>query len=197
MRHSEHSVVELLRARYTRNAGNGPEYAFMRGVRNAAGYGATRSFDAVAIALWPSRHLELTIFEVKVSRSDWLRELKANPNGGTTLDDKAGHALELADRFVVVAPAGIVRLDELPPGWGLLEVVERAGVALRMVVEPALLKPREWSMPNGRTVKTFRPLPRGFVVAMLRRTNAVGERERPSYLFDHGEGFKWWPVVFS
>lgn len=160
-------MIELLRERYTRNAGNGPEYAFMRGVRNAAGFNATREFDAVAIALWPSRHLEVTIFEVKVSRSDWVREMKANPSGGTDHYDKAGSACTIADRFTIVAPHGIVRGGELPENWGLLEVHERAnGTAmLRESKSAGLLRPR---------TRFFEPLPRGFVVAMLRRTSAVG-----------------------
>ncbi len=172
MRHTEDSVVALLRERYSRQSGNGPEYAFMRGVRNAAGYDASRAFDAVAVALWPSRHLELTIFEVKVSRSDWLRELKANPNGGTDRYDKAGPACALADRFVIVAPVDVVRGGELPEHWGLLEVHERTyGTAmLREAKSATLLKPRS-RFPE--------PIPRGFVVAMLRRTSAVGGTFEP------------------
>lgn len=155
---TEPDMLALLRARHDRpgNGANG-EYAFATHVRNAAGFNAHRAFDAVALALWPSRHLELTIFEVKVSRSDWLRELKANPTGGTDPLEKAHAALNLADRFVVVAPAGMVKVDELPARWGLLELTRKR--AFRMTVEPTLLRPRD---------RFFAPLPRGFVVALLR-----------------------------
>ena len=55
-----------------------PEYALFYEVANATGSAATRSADAIAMGLWPSRGLYLQGFEIKVSRSDWLSELK-NP----------------------------------------------------------------------------------------------------------------------
>lgn len=149
LKHTEADILKMLRERHTRegNGGSG-EYAFMTHVRNAAGFNATRTFDAVAINLWPSKGLTIEIFEVKVSRSDWLRELK-DP-------DKAGAALKLADYFSVVATAGIVKREELPEGWGLLE----AGFEkLRRSVKPKRITP---------ATRFFEPIPRGFVVGMMR-----------------------------
>lgn len=150
---TEAEVLALLRKRHA-NYGNGGsgEYAFLTGVRNGAGFDATRTFDAVAVNLWPSKHLAITIFEVKVSRSDWLRELK-DPT-------KAGAALALADYFAVVAPAGIVKRDELPTGWGLLEV-SASGTSLRQAVKPNRLT----SIPYRRNHPA---VPRAFVVGLLR-----------------------------
>src|SRR4051812_18306594 len=55
-----------------------PEYVLLEQVRGATGIteGADRSADAIAMSVWPSRGLELHGFEVKVSRGDWLRELR-------------------------------------------------------------------------------------------------------------------------
>ncbi len=47
-------------------------------------------------------------YEIKVSRSDWIR------------DDKIDAYLPLCHRLHVVCPAGLIGADELPPGVGLL-----------------------------------------------------------------------------
>jgi hypothetical protein len=52
--------------------------------------------------------------EVKISRGDWLREIKA--------PTKARLALAVSNFMWVAAPAGVVKSEELPAHWGLLEV---------------------------------------------------------------------------
>ena len=73
---TESEMLDLLERHYARtgNGGSG-EYAFLRQVRNAAGFDAKRTFDAVVVGLWPSRGHDIHVIEVKVSRSDWQREL--------------------------------------------------------------------------------------------------------------------------
>lgn len=88
------------------------EWALFFEVPRATGGGA-RSMDALAVNLWRSRGLLWHGFEVKVSRGDWLRELK-DPA-------KAETFIPLVDTWSIVAPRGIVLAEELPPGWGLLE----------------------------------------------------------------------------
>lgn len=151
---TEADVLVLLRERLT-GSGNGGagEHAFMAHVRNAAGFSATRTIDALALNLWPSRGLTLDAYEVKVSRSDWTRERK-NPQ-------KADDFCRLVDRFWLVAPAGVVHDGELPPKWGLLEVLgdgEEKPWRLRQKETAPLL--------HGR--RDPPPLDRGLVVAMLR-----------------------------
>lgn len=155
VRWTETTVLDAIEPRY-RKAGNGGsgEYAFMRQVRNDAGFDASRTFDAVAVHLWPSRGFVVEVIEVKVSRADWLRELK-NPA-------KAEAAHAVGDRFIVAAPAGIVHPDELPPGWGLLEVTAKR---VRMTVPPK-------THTKGKRT-TFRA---GFTVAMLRAAGATALR---------------------
>lgn len=128
---TEAAVLALLRARFTKggSGGNG-EFCFLEHVRNGAAFNANRTLDAVAIALWPSRGLTIDGFEVKVSRSDWQREL-AQP-------EKAEDACQLVDRFSIVAPRGVVLDGELPATWGLLEV---AGKRLVTTKAAALLRP--------------------------------------------------------
>lgn len=107
---SEAELTVLLQERYA-----APEYAFMPQVRNGTGYsrGTTRTADAVAMSLWPSRGLELLGFEMKSARHDWMRE-KADP-------EKMEEIGKFCDRWwLVVGAEDIVQPGELPPTWGLL-----------------------------------------------------------------------------
>ncbi len=146
---TEADVLAMLRQKLTKpgNGGAG-EYALLPQVRNAAGFDASRTFDAVAVSLWPSRGFSIHCYEVKCSRSDWLRELKEPA--------KAEAAARHCDRFSIVASdASIVKDGELPPTWGLLVV---RGAGLRTVVAAPLLP--------GADPK--RPVERSFLVPMLR-----------------------------
>ena len=65
--------------------------------------------------LWPSSGLELIGFELKTSRSDWLRELKQ--------DQKAEPIKQFCDRWYVVVndDYGVLRHhDEVPKDWGVM-----------------------------------------------------------------------------
>lgn len=74
-----------------------------------------RRLDALAFRLWGGgKGYRVLGFEIKTSRGDWRHEL--------TQIEKSREWAEVVDEFYVVAPAGIVQLDELPRGWGLLEV---------------------------------------------------------------------------
>lgn len=92
-----------------------PEYAFLRQVRNATGYQQrTRTADALAMGLWPSRGMHLHGFEIKVSRSDWAHELKQ--------PEKAEEIARYCHFWWLAVPdAAIVKDGKLPHQWGLLE----------------------------------------------------------------------------
>lgn len=125
-----------------------PEWALMFEVANGTGSHIRRYADAVAMNLFPSRGLELHGVEIKVSRSDWQRELK-NP-------EKAETIFKFCDRWWIAAPEGIVARAELPPTWGLIEL---KGDRLRQVVAAPALQPE--------------PLTRPFIAAMMRRTAEI------------------------
>ncbi len=139
----EASLIRLLRERHAGNA-----WAFMQHVRNGTGWQrTTRTADAIAMGLWPSRGLHLHGFEVKVSRSDWLVELR-NP---AKADEIAG----LCDFWwLVAADASIVQMGELPATWGLLVPTEN-GKALRVATAATQMEPK--------------PIDRVFLAAVLRR----------------------------
>lgn len=110
---SERDMLDALHARYSYRYGNGPRYAVAEGVRSHSSFDARRTADFVAMDLWKAGKLDLHGHEVKVSRSDWLRELK-DPS-------KAGEFMPYMNRWwLVIADASMVRPGELPDGWGML-----------------------------------------------------------------------------
>jgi hypothetical protein len=90
--------------------------------------GSTRRADLVRIGMWASRGTGIDVHEIKISRSDWLRELDEPA--------KAEAWWPYCNRFWVTAPAGIVKSAELPEGWGLMEF-PASGRRFKIVVKPA------------------------------------------------------------
>lgn len=139
-RYTEADVLHALSKKYP-----SPAYAMVTGVRNATGAVArARYADAVVMSCFPSRGLDLHGFEVKVSIGDWRREV-ADP-------EKAEAVARFMDFWWVVAPKGIVPLEDVPPTWGLMEL-------------------------NGRGLRATKPAPRngapevltrGFLASLLR-----------------------------
>lgn len=109
-------------------------HAVLFNVANATG-SVSRRADAIVQSLWPSRGLWFAGVEIKVSRADWLRELK---DGG-----KAEAIARFCNRwFLAVSDAGIVLPNELPDGWGLI-APERG--ALRIVTKSIDRTPEPWT----------------------------------------------------
>ncbi len=141
-------LMNRLRVRYSP-----PSFAFLPQVANGTGSHKSRTADALAMSLWPSRGLELHGFEIKVSRTDWLRELKEPA--------KADAIGRYCDRWWIVVPAKeIVKPGELPKGWGLL--VSR-GMGLASVIEASLIETE--------------PVSRTFLAAVLRVAAGPGQAE--------------------
>jgi hypothetical protein len=83
-----------------------------------------RIIDAFAIALWPSKGFERVAYEIKISRSDWLREL-GNPL-------KRQEAMLLSNLFYFAVVPGVASEKEFNDrqlwGCGLLEIQEDGSV---------------------------------------------------------------------
>jgi hypothetical protein len=72
-------VLDVLAKRHDEGGWNGRpgRWVFLREVPAETGsYGEPQRFDALAIGLVPSNNYARIVYEVKVSRADWLRELK-------------------------------------------------------------------------------------------------------------------------
>ena len=147
-------------------------------------WGQGQRFDAVAVGLVPSVKYARVVYEVKVSRGDWLRELKPLvelsqhgqllprriPGWTGSVDElreagwatrdyrKWDAALAVSTEFWVAAPPRCVQIDELPPEAGLIEVRPwgSAGELRAKVVHQAPV--RETPIPDA-----------GFWAAILRR----------------------------
>lgn len=103
---TEYDVAIALEKKYS-----GEEWAFFRQVRNGAGFSASRTCDAIAFNLWPSRGLTIIGFEIKCYRSDWLSELK-NPRKSEEVMKNCDHW------FLVTSTEEVARLEEIPATWG-------------------------------------------------------------------------------
>lgn len=87
-------------------------YSVIGQVRNATGFKATRTADALIFCHWPSRGISISGVEIKVARADWLREL-SEPS-------KAEEIAQYCDYWYVAAPPKVANIDELPENWGLM-----------------------------------------------------------------------------
>lgn len=141
-----HEIKAALAEKY-----KAPEYALLFEVGNGTGGNKSRSADAVAMSLWPSRGLHLIGFEIKASRSDWLNELREPAKA-----DAIGKYCDFW--YLVVGDKKIVQDGELPLGWGL---IAPRGEGLAVVKEAIKIE--------------CLPMNRSFLAGLMRR-NAEQDR---------------------
>lgn len=148
---TERMMLDLIHERYSKvHPGNGPRYVIAEHVRNQCGFGGywgtgpLRTADALVVDLWPSSGNLIHGFEVKVSRSDWLTELK-DP-------DKAEAFRPYVDHWWLAVPDVAIVRDDLPDGWGLL-AVGKDGKLRKRIDAPRLDRQ---PMPFGMTAALLR-----------------------------------------
>lgn len=122
-------VYCALRTKYE----GGEEWIGITEARAASWKGNEAQCDYIAINTFGSRGFAIHGHEVKVSRSDWLKELSKPA--------KADAFMRYCNRWWLVVPApwkSIVNGEgELPEGWGLMEVSEKGRT--RVIIQaPAL-----------------------------------------------------------
>ena len=147
-------IKALLRNRYPID-----EWALAFEVTPETG-GGNRRADAVAMNMWRSRGHAIHGFEFKVSRSDWLRELKDH--------SKADAVAQYCDYWWLVVDADhIAKEGELPEGWGLLTVTrnkaDKSRKSLRVQVKAAK--------------QNAAPLNKLFMASLFRSLGKVDDRE--------------------
>jgi len=152
VKETERRMLDRLNTRYGSFNGNGFRYARAEHVKVSAGFDARRICDYMAMDLWPGGYGRATGpklhgHEVKVSRSDWLTELR-DP-------DKAEAFRRYCDFWwLAVSDRAIVKPGELPEGWGLMVA---SGNSMRVAT------------PAARNT-TVEPLPRHVQATLLRAT---------------------------
>ena len=149
--HTEAAMLEHLHSRYSRSWGNVPRYVCAEHVRSQAGFDAPRCADMIVQDLWPAKGLELIGYEVKVSRSDWLAELR-DP-------EKAAAFRPYLHRWYLVVPDRSIVQHDLPDRWGLMALT---GGKLRVVTPAVLMIPE--------------PMPATMTAALLRAAVKTAER---------------------
>jgi len=105
-------LIQLIRNKYkvdTIANGNHPA-VLLEQVADATGFATGRWVDAVVFEMWESEGRTRRAFELKISRSDFLRELK-HP-------DKYQWCLNSFHEFWYVAPKDAIKIEELPQGVG-------------------------------------------------------------------------------
>lgn len=125
-----------------------PSHRVFFEVSNDTGIKAARWIDALAVGIWPSTGHEIIGIEIKVSRSDWQREMKEPA--------KAQSLMRFCTRWFLACPDGLVKPEELPATWGMLALKDGT---IRTKVPAKLLEPE--------------PLTAGFMMAVLRQANGV------------------------
>lgn len=94
-----------------------PHFTVLNEVRDSTGHDSERAADALALGMYRSRGREIWGVEFKVSRADWLCELRQ--------PEKAESWFQFCDRWaLLVSDASIVSPGELPVGWGLRRTKE-------------------------------------------------------------------------
>lgn len=153
------SIYSALSRRYAE-----PEWALFPQVANSTGHVQRRWADAVAMNLYPSRGLVVIGFEIKVSRSDWIAELR-NP-------EKSAAVQKYCHHWYVVAPKGLIDQGEVPATWGLIEL---AGKRLYTTVKAPDLAA---GLDHGFMAAVLRRAREGMVANAEVKAIAAEEHER-------------------
>ena len=134
-----------------------PEWVFLPQVRSSTG-SASRIADGMAFNMYQSTGYDIIGFEIKVSRSDWLSELKDM--------SKSNEIMSYCDKWYLVVPdASIVKDGELPKNWGLL------------VLKDGKLVQKVRPIPQTTT-----PMPLAFIASILRRSGDEVAKIRNQYI---------------
>jgi len=92
---------------------NGPHrYVVFFELRDGTSIHAAQSMDAFAMNIWPSGGFDRYAFEIKVHRSDFLKELD-NPN-------KRKWAMDVSNEFWFVCAPDVAKPEEIPETCGLM-----------------------------------------------------------------------------
>lgn len=161
---TERDMLDLLLARYTdiRRGTMADRWVRAEHVKAQLGYGTGGGLgQRIAYFIAADGHpgipygsaLALHGHEVKVSRSDWLTELRA-PEKSEAIKRHMHYW------WLVIPDAAIIKPGELPEGWGLMV---RSGGTLRAKVKAALLNPE--------------PVPLDFTISLMASAARTAHRE--------------------
>lgn len=104
-------ILEILK-----NKHDPAEWAFFSELRIGGGFGknSEQRFDAFCLNYYPSKQNKTICYEIKSSRGDFFNEIKK--------PTKRRAGLRLSNMFYFVTPVDMVKIEEVPPECGLMEV---------------------------------------------------------------------------
>lgn len=117
-------VNQMLFNKYTEKG----EHVLLFDVPNVVGVNSSRRCDAVAIGMWQSSGRLIQGFEVKVSRGDWLKEVRDVT--------KADPFIEQCDRWwLVTGHQAVAKSEEIPDAWGWMTAT-KTGLRIQRPAKP-------------------------------------------------------------
>lgn len=124
----------------------GPGYIKLTQIRAATGFRDENTADAMVFGDWPSTGNVLHGFEVKISRADWLNEVR-NPSKNNSVKGYCNFW------WLVIADENMVKPGELPDDWGMM-IWQGGNKKLKVVKKAPKLEPQ--------------PLPNHFIASLMR-----------------------------
>ena len=120
---STRDILSTLRDRH-----DGPEWLFFPELRLGTGYAlrcngrkvlseVESRIDAFAMNCYPSKRCQRVAYEIKMTRSDFIREIRQPL--------KRRPAMLLTNLFYFVAPDGVLAVEDIPAECGLLVVKDK------------------------------------------------------------------------
>jgi hypothetical protein len=108
---SARAIIEQLRLLHSKDEN---QWAVFAELRAGTGYDNQQRIDLFAMNLYPSNNFRSIAYEVKISRADFVNEIKK--------PKKRKFAESVAHECYFAVPHAMITSDEVPEGWGLYEI---------------------------------------------------------------------------
>ena len=143
------TAKDVLGAIFSRHTG--PEWVNFAEVADSTGSRARRRADAICMNIWPSKGYAIHGYEIKVTRADFIHEMKDIT--------KAQAVSKFCDFWWLAVPVGLVAVEEVPASWGLMEL-HKNGLKIKK------------QAPQKEEPET---MTRGFVASLLRESRKTDD----------------------
>jgi len=105
-------------------------------LESGCGYYSEKRIDFFAMRCNPSKRIERRAFEVKISRSDFTKEMRRPL--------KRWGGMLFSNRFYYATPVGLIKPSELPDECGLVEVDDTGEVHVKIKAPYRETMPPTW-----------------------------------------------------
>lgn len=143
---TEKQITEILKKNYSVDG-----WVFFSQLRGSTGARGNQQYiDGYAMNLWPYRNIEAISFEIKVSKSDFKKEI--------SLPNKREYAKRISNQFYFVTQENLIPISEIPQDCGLIEIkgtecVVRKKAPFRIAQQPTWDVMRSLARQIYRTIQ--------------------------------------------